>query len=391
MSKKIPLGLSIVLIVFAVLITFQITYLSIAGKYSQKLNEVMVNQNLYNKLAEIDSIYKNLFIGELDEQQVNDSIINGYVRGTSDKFGSYLTAEQYKEYKSQYEGESVGIGVMVVYNDTIGALEITTVMENSPAKEAGLLPGDLIVAADGENIADIGYYAIINSIKGDEGSTLDLTYYRLEGGEYAEYNITLERRTVSYLSVLSTMYSDGITAVIVILSFDLNTPEQFIDAVNNATEQGAKRFVFDVRDNSGGELNSIHKILDFLLPEGPVIRTVDKNGGEESMTSDAEQLDVPMVVLINSRTASAAELFASALRDYDKAKLIGTNSFGKGTMQSVIELSDNSALIISVKKYSPPFSDNYDGIGLKPDVELEYNGENGSDNQLLAAIDLLNQ
>ncbi|MCL2517366.1 MAG: S41 family peptidase [Oscillospiraceae bacterium] len=399
MSKKLPLGITIIILLFAVLLTFQITYLSINNKFNQKLNELMLSQNLYSKLTEIDAYYRDYYIGELDETRLSDSIMRGYVAGTGDKHGNYLNSQQYKDYIADYTGSGVGIGVMVTYDYANGALEIATVMPDSPALKAGLRPGDFIVAVEGLYIYEIGYYEAVDRVKGEAGTYVNLTVYRYEDNEYVELDFNIARANVTYISVLSHMYDDRTTGIVKILKFDLHTPEEFISAVEDLIAQGAVRIVFDVRNNLGGELNSIHKVLDYLLPEGPVIRIIDKDGNVETMDSDTKELDMPMIVLINSRTASAAELFSAALRDYGKAELVGVKTYGKGSMQTVIPLADNSALIVSIRTYAPPFSDNYDGIGLYPDVEVElskeaarqneYTIKDADDNQLVEAIKIL--
>ena len=195
--------------------------------------------------------------------------------------------------------------------------------------------------------------------------------------------------------------ADPTIGIIKILSFDLGTPAQFKEACETLIEGGATRFVFDVRYNPGGDLTSICSILDYLLPEGPIVHIVDAQGGEEVINSDASELDLPMCVLVNGNTASAAELFSSALQDYDKAELVGTTTYGKGTMQTIIRLSDNTGLGISYRMYNPPYSENYEGVGVKPDVEIEmdeslankniYKITDDEDTQLQKAIEILNK
>ena len=194
------------------------------------------------------------------------------------------------------------------------------------------------------------------------------------------------------------MYNDGTNSIgiIKILQFDTKTPEQFKTAVENLRAEGAVKFIFDVRNNSGGELNSVVSILDYLLPEGPVIRITDSDGNETTMDSKEGELDFPMMVLVNRNTASAAELFAAALRDYNKADLVGVQTYGKGSMQTIVRLADNSALRVTYKMYSPPFSENYNGVGLTPDYIIELSDEaakkniytikDSEDNQLQEAV-----
>ena len=194
--------------------------------------------------------------------------------------------------------------------------------------------------------------------------------------------------------------SESDIGIIKILQFDLkNAPEQFIAAIDDLTQSGVDKLIFDVRYNPGGELDSITQILDYILPEGPIIRTIDRNGKWDTIYSNSASLDMPMAVLVNGSTASAAELFTSALRDYGKSITVGTQTYGKGTMQSVIQLEDGSAISISTKMYYPPFSDNYEGVGIKPDIEIEmaddvkhiniYKLTDQQDTQLQAAVEAL--
>jgi carboxyl-terminal processing protease len=219
------------------------------------------------------------------------------------------------------------------------------------------------------------------------------------GENYSErIQMKIKRGYVNEQTVMSHMYNDGTNSIgiIKILQFDTGTPDQFTAAIKDLQSQGADTFIFDVRNNSGGELNSVVAMLDYLLPEGPVIRITDGDGNETTMDSEEGELDSKMAVLVNHTTASAAELFAAALRDYDKAILVGVQTYGKGSMQTIVRLSDNSAIRVTYKMYSPPFSDNYNGVGLTPDFITElsadaakqnlYTLKDTDDNQLQEAI-----
>lgn len=399
MLKKIPFGAAAVLILLAVLVTFQITYLSAANKYETELNNLQASPqyNLYSKLSSVDELFRNLYIGEIDEEELTDAIIRGYIQGTGDTYAEYMNSEEFKRFMNDLGGELEGIGIIVIYNDEYKALEIAGVMPDSPALEAGLLPGDLIIEVDDLDVSVLGYYGAVARMQGKADTYASFTVARNES--YSErLKMTVKRGFVTEQTVLSHMYEDGTNSigVVKILQFDEKTPEQFIAAVEDLRSKGASAYVFDVRNNSGGELNSVVSILDYLLPEGPVIRITDGDGNETVMNSAAGELDAKSAVLVNRTTASAAELFAAAMRDYKKAFLVGVRTYGKGSMQTIVRLADNSAIRVTYKMYSPPFSENYNGTGLIPDFITElsveaakknlYNLKDTEDNQLSEAI-----
>lgn len=395
MKKRIPLFLSVLITIFAVIISLQCCYLYVNRNYEQQIKELKASKQIQinSKLAEIDSIYRNNYIGEIDDETMEKALIYGYLLGTGDRYTQYMTAEEYDEFFTDLNGDMVGIGVIAAYADD-GTIEICAVIPDSPAEKSGILRGDRIAAVEGESTAELGYNAAIDRVKGQEGTEVHLSVLR--GDELIPF--TIVRAPVKTLSVLYHLFeneNDHI-GIVKILEFDATTPVQFKDAVNSLIDMGAKSFVFDVRDNLGGELTSVVDVLDMLLPEGPVIRIKDALGNESQLTSGPSELKAPMTVLVNEYTASAAELFSSALRDYKKAELVGVHTYGKGCMQNIQQLSDGSALRITVKMYNSPYSDNYDGIGLEPDVVVElsesaaaknpYTIKDTDDNQLLAAV-----
>ena len=397
MSRKVSIGAAIVLMLLAALVTFQITYVGLSNKYKKDLNSVIASQQLFSKLSMVDSYYHSLYIGELDEEELIDNTIRGYVYGTGDKYAYYLDREQYAELISDTNAEMQGIGVYVIFQNDV--IEIISVMPDSPALEAGIEPGDLVVYVEGESVSEIGYNAAISKLKGEAGTYAEFTVLR--GEELIDFRI--KRGYVNEQTVMSrTLKSDPTIGIVKILSFDLGTPGQFKEACQNLIDGGAKKFIFDVRYNPGGDLRSIVEILDYLLPEGPIVRITDKDGNVvETYTSDASSLDLPICVLTNGSTASAAELFTSALKDYEKATVVGTNTYGKGTVQTIIPLSDGTGIGISYRLYCPPFSDNFEGVGVAPDVEVEpdeslagkniYKITDSEDNQLQKAVEILNK
>lgn len=394
MSKKISIGTAIVLMLLAVLVTFQLTFIALNNKYRAELSDLAASEDMYSKLSQVDDLYRSLYIGTIDEEQLTDYLIRGYVAGTGDKYAYYLDKEQFAEMMADNAGEMQGIGVYVIYQNNV--IEIISVMPDSPALEAGLQPGDLVVAVEGVSVEELGYTTAVNKMKGEAGTVANFTILR--DGVTRDYSI--KRGYVNEQTVMSRVYSeDSTVGIIKIVSFDKKTPEQFKAACEELLSGGCTRLVFDVRYNPGGDLDAITAVLDYLLPEGPIVRIVDAEGKEEVISSDAEELDVPMVVLCNGSTASAAELFSCALQDYGKAELVGTQTYGKGTMQTIIRLPDNTGLGISYRMYDPPYSENYEGKGVTPDYEVEldesladkniYKITDAEDNQLKRAVEVL--
>ena len=401
MNKKISIGAAAVILLLAVLITFQVTFLTVSNKYRQVINDLEASEHfLYDKLSTVDELFRSLYIGEINEEQLVDAVISGYISGTGDKYAQYMNTDEFADFQSDLNQEFDGIGIIVAYNDKYMALEVVAVMPNSPALTAGLLPGDLIIQIGSVDTSALGYYASIDALKGFAGTKAEFVIAR--GNDYSEkIEMSVERAKVESTNVMSHMYDDGTNSIgiIRILQFYPGVAEQLKISVESLRAEGASKFVFDVRANPGGELNSVVEVLDYLLPAGPVIRITDAQGNESVLSSNAGELEAEMIVLVNKSTASAAELFAAALRDYGKAKLVGETTYGKGSMQQIVRLEDNSALRVTYRMYSPPYSANYDGVGLVPDYKVQLSEEmqnkniytiaDNDDAQLLYAIEKL--
>jgi len=323
----------------------------------------------------------------------------GCVYGLGDQHAGYYTADIYRELQLSIYGELVGIGIRVTLEqiDDAGTerVVIFEVMENTPASEAGLEPGDVIYSVDGSLYTDLGYDETVDRMLGKEGTVLNFEVLRDD--EILEFSIT-RRHFDSQLVTYKMTDADEKIGYVRIYQFGYTTVNQFKNAVNSLIADGAEKLIFDVRNNPGGEYDTIKQILDFLLPEGKIVITRDKNGNEIIETSDASEIALPMVVLANNSSASAAELFTAALMDHNKAYFIGTTTYGKGTIQTTFPLSDGSAVKFSTQYYLPPSGESYDGVGIVPDMEVKLSEEaekhfylidESEDAQLCAAIKYL--
>ncbi len=403
MNKKIPLYSVVILVALAVLVTFNATYLTINQKHNRRLDELMADYASFEELLSVRAYVEKHYIGfeKIDDKAVAEAVIRGYLSAIGDRYSLYMNSDEFEAYMAEQSGNTVGIGISVIYDAEANITEVISVLPDSPAEEAGIMAGDLLDAVEGERIADIGYYEALNKVRGETGTKVALTFFR----DGAPYDVLCERREVKTVSVTYHVFSsDPSVGVIRITEFNGTTPEQFKAAVTDLQGKGCTKFVFDVRNNPGGELNSILDTLDHLLPAGDLAHIFYQSGEDAHYTSDADCVKAPVAVLTNGQTASAAELFTAALKDYDAkglydAVIVGTNTYGKGTLQRFFSLKDGATFKISVGRYDPPYSENYDGKGIAPDIEIELSEEaqkihfhkltDQNDNQLIAAVEAL--
>lgn len=370
MNKKVSLGAAICFMGIVAAVTFVITMIFSTDVFNGKVFRVKERERMYTKFAEIDRTVTQNFVGEIDEDQLLDAISAGYISGLGDRYAQYFSPEELKKEKLNNEGVLVGIGIAATIDDSKSYIQISEVYENSPASEAGLQTGDLIVKVDDQDVAEVGYTEAIGMVTGEAGTKVKITYRR----EGEDKSLELTRKRVEIPSVSYRMIGEN--GYIQIEDFNAATVSQFDTAVNACIEQGAKGLVFDLRNNGGGTLDSVGQMLDKLLPKGVIAYQRTKDGEKtEIYTSDAKQVDLPMVTLTNGNTASAAELFVAALKDYDKAKSVGTTTYGKGVMQTRFDLSDGSAIRITTAYFDPPKSENFDGVGIKPDFVVTLTAE----------------
>lgn len=362
MNKKISLGTAIALMFVVAAVTLSATMLYANNKFNQTVSNITEREAMYDKLAEIDTYVRNNYIGEIDEEQLLDMIATGYMAGLNDTYGRYYTAEEYEAITNQNNGTIVGIGITASKTEN-GYILVEEVFPDSPAESAGITAGEMIVKVNDIDLSPETYEEGINAISGKAGTALSLVVRN--GSEDREIT-EITRRKVQK----PTVYSNSFDSVgyVRIVEFGGTTYDQFKTAVETLLNNGATSLVFDVRDNGGGTLDSVVKVLDMLLPEGDIATSVDKDGTVSVLgTSDPSCIDVPMAVLTNGNTASAAELFTQALRDYGVAKSVGETTYGKGTMQIYHKLKDGSAVKVTTSQYNPPLSENYDGVGITPD------------------------
>lgn len=330
---------------------------------------VWADKEVNDKIEEINEYIDDYFYFEIDEEKQEEALYDAILAGLDDPYSVYYTEEEFADLQETNSGEYVGIGA-VVTQDADMIVSIVRPVKNSPAEEAGLMAEDIIVEVDGVEIIDQELTVVVDMIRGEEGTKAKIKIYRPSTSEYMDFEV--ERRVVENYSVSYKMLEDNIGYILVEQFYD-NTCTEFIEAFEDLEAQGAKAMVVDLRDNPGGLLTAVVDMCDYLMKEGPIVTTEDKDGNVTNSYSstDEEYTELPMAVLINGNSASASEIFAGALQDTGVAEIIGTTSYGKGIVQSVIPLSDGTAIKITVAKYFTPNGNDIHEIGIVPDYEVE--------------------
>ena len=344
-----------------------------AGEGSGELDLERISEKLSQIEDLVDELY--LFEDQIEPDKGEAGVYQGFIFGLNDPYAAYYTPEELASFMDETKGTYCGIGAMVSQDVRTQISTIVRVFEGSPAEEAGILPGDVIYKVDGELMAGVDLTLLVNNyVKGEEGSQVAITVYREDTGEYVDLTVT--RRFIDVQTVSGKMLEDGIGYVSVI-EFDEVTAKQFKDKIEDLRGQGMERLIIDLRDNPGGELNTVVSMADYLIGDGGRILTIsDKYGNEEIYKAeDGHSLDIPMVVLVNENSASASEVLTGALKDYDAATVVGTQTFGKGIVQSLIPLSDGSAVKLTTSHYYTPGGLDIHGKGISPDVEVELGDE----------------
>ena len=351
MKKKILLTLSHILVaVLATVVTLA----------------VAVPKADISKLDQLESLILERFIGESDQVAMEDAAAEAMVDSLGDRWSYYIPANEYEAYQEQVANAFVGVGITIQLTEESQGLLVVDVTRGGPAEEAGILVGDTLVAVEQTRIAGMSTTEVRNLVRGEEGTWVSLTLSR----DGREETFSVERRRIE-VPVATFSMLDNHVGLVRIENFDQRCAQETIAAIEVLLAQGAEGLIFDVRGNPGGYADEMVKILDYLLPEGELFRTVDYAGREHVDTSDADCLELPMAVLVNQDSYSAAEFFAAALREYDWAVVVGQKTCGKGYFQNTLPLSDGSAVGLSVGKYFTPNGQSLADVGVTPDRVVE--------------------
>ena len=380
MNKKISISMALTIAIIAMTVTFSITMILARQMFDATIPSVKEKESMYSKIAELDKYVRANYYGDIQDATLNDMMAYGYVLGIGDKNASYYTAKQYAELVEVQNGNIMGIGVDVV-KDSSGYARITKVYDSSPASELGLQVGGFITAINGAEVKGLTAANVTAQLQGEAGTEVTVTYMAPDGTT-ADHTINRSRYTIPSVEYQMLGESYG---YIKIYRFDGTTQSTFSKAVEELQNQGAKALVFDLRDNAGGQMDVAVNCIDQLVPEADIVFAEDKNGQQTLLgSSDESHVDLPMVVLVNSGTASTAELFAASLRQLMGAQLVGTTTAGKGTIQAEPHrMSDGSAVVITTAKMLTSDKTSFDGTGLTVDVEVAAKAD-GSDTTLVS-------
>lgn len=340
-----------------------------------------IGSEVEGKLNAIDSVLESFYFGDVDDETAKDNIYKAYLSSYGDKYTMYYTADEYKALKESTNGKFYGIGAVCQLSGEGGVL-LVDVYDNGAGYQAGLRSGDRVVNVDGRDITDMELSSAVALIKGDKGTSVTLEVIRgTERLTFYAVRDAVEAKTVSY-----TLLDNNI-GYLSISQFEEVTTKQFKAAVEDLQSQGMKGLVIDIRNNPGGLLDTVVGMLKYMLPDGLIVYTEDKQGNrKEYKGQDNDEFNLPLAVIVNGNSASASEIFAGAIQDYGKGTIIGTQTYGKGIVQTVKPLTDGSAIKFTIAKYFTPKGQDIHGKGVTPDMVVEYDTDADVDTQLDAAI-----
>jgi carboxyl-terminal processing protease len=348
--------------------TNQYLVISPSGVKKTAESNILTNKTV-KKIDELMSYIDLYYNDDCDEDDIRNAIYAGTLEGLGDPYSVYYTADEYKDMQISTSGKYYGIGAALGQDAKTKEVTISKVYEGTPAEEAGLRDGDQIVKVNDTVSTSEELSDLVQKIRGEEGTTVHLKIYRASTKK--TFEVDVERKNVELPSITSKMLDGGI-GYIQISEFQSKTEEQFKSALADLKKQGMKSLIVDVRSNPGGLITAAANILDQILPEGTVVYTEDKYGKREDYASDSKCLKCPIAVLVNENSASASEIFAGAIKDYNYGTLIGTKTFGKGIVQTVFPLEDGDAVKITTAKYYTPKGNYIHGVGIEPDINLTY-------------------
>lgn len=363
------------------------------GRYTPKSPQL--TDEVIEKIDTLMQVIDYYYLYDYDEDEMIDAIYKAVMDSLGDPYSIYYTEEEYNSFLESSSGSYCGIGVVVQQNMQTGIVTAVRPYQNCPGYEAGIRPGDLILAVDGTEITGMDLNAAVALIRGEEGTSVTITLQRDE----EKFDVEVTRRQIDVETVTYRMLDDNI-GYIQVDEFDEVTAKQFSEALDTLIDQGMEALVIDIRDNPGGLLNVVVDMLDEILPEGVIVSVKDKNGKTEEYRSDAEtKLDVPLAVLVNGNSASASEIFAGAVKDYGVGTIVGTTTFGKGIVQTIFSLNDGTGMKLTIEDYYTPSGNSIHKIGVSPDVEIDLPDElkvlvdilEDEDTQLQKAIEILKE
>lgn len=378
MSKKVSLGVAATVTLIAMAVTFSMTMTVSMNMFNNTVSSVKNKERMYNKLSEVDRYVRANEYFDINDDTLNDTIASGYMLGISDRYARYYSAKAYSERVGLANGRLMGIGVAVVKDPSSGYARIIRVYDNTPATNVGLEVGGFITAIGDTSTRSMSDTAAMTSaLLGEEGSTVNIKYLTPLREEQS-FEITHANYTTPSISTVCLM--DNGVGYLRIDSFTSGTAVEFRNAVNSLTNQGATSLIFDLRDNSGENLNAALVATDYCVPSGLIAQSQDKGGNVADLRmSDENEITLPMVCLVNGSTASGAELFANALRKMAGATIVGSTTAGKGVLLSDPQsLSDGSAVVITVGILLDNEGKNWNGTGLTPDVDASLTNDEQS-------------
>lgn len=397
MNKKISLGFALSLIFLSVALAITVTMSVAMGIYNNIIADVSDRSNLYSTVSEIDDLVRKNYFGEINENLLNNMMSGGYVQGIGDRYSYFMTADEYAQYKQEEKGSKGGIGILPIYDSKNNNIYVAEVSANSPAQLQGISKGDVITAVDGVAVSASNSETLVKNLNGEKLTNVQVTFTHGETSKTVSVARGYDAQSVYYSVSEKTGY-------IKITSFYSTTEEQLKDALKYMSSKSVTSLIFDVRNNASGRMRFATDCIDMLVPvgtegTGAIATAVDKNGNTlETFTSDSDSVSYRMLVLVNGNTSGAAELFACDLRDFGMAQLVGSKTAGNASMQKVFELSDGSAVLLTVAKINPYKSESFNGTGLTPDYEVDLTPEQNArfymlteseDTQYQKAVELL--
>ncbi len=396
-EKKIKVYKILMLVVLSVFITFMITSISLYTYFTKNPISVSAksnNKDISNKLDKYRKIIDKYYLGEVDESKLEEGAIKGYIEGLDDPYTEYISKDDMDTYLDDTMGNFVGIGIYMIKNTKYDKIQVLSTIKGSPAENAGIQAGDLIVSVDGVEYKADDMTAVSNKIKGEEGTKV--TVELLRGSENVKYELT--RSKVKVNQVEGKVISDDI-GYIKFTSFDETTAEDFKKQYQELAKKNIKSLIIDLRNNGGGIVDQALEIADYIADKDSVLLyEVDKNNKETVRKAKTDPIiNMPIVILTNENTASASEILAGALKDLGKAKTVGTTTYGKGVIQQILKLNDGSGLKITIEEYQTPNKNKINKVGIEPDEKVElpdsvesiFTIKESEDTQLQKAIDML--